>query len=249
MRPRLSKPGPHNFKAAAHLATQPGRADIVTGMKAIAFNSPGDPEVFEVMELPDPEVGPGEVLIRVQATAVSPTDTMRRAGLRPSKDDGPFVVGMDAAGVIEAIDESADTELTVGDKVMAFIVPSGAHGGYAQRVAVRADSVTRMPEGTSFAEASTVPMNGLTAQLALDTLDLPAGATLAVTGAAGTLGGYVVQLAKDRGLTVIADASKEDDDLVQGFGADIVKLRGEGFAEAVRGKFPKGVDGIVDAAV
>ena len=218
-------------------------------MKAIAFNSPGDPEVFEVMELPDPEVGPGEVLIRVQATAVSPTDTMRRAGLRPSKDDGPFVVGMDAAGVIEAIDESADTDLTVGDKVMAFLVPSGAHGGYAQRVAVRADSVTRMPEGTSFAEASTVPMNGLTAQLALDTLDLPAGATLAVTGAAGTLGGYVVQLAKDRGLTVIADASKDDDDLVQGFGADIVKLRGEGFAEAVRGKFPKGVDGIVDAAV
>ena len=218
-------------------------------MKAIAFNTPGEPEVFEVMDLPDPEVGPGQVLIRVQATAVSPTDTMRRAGLRPSEDDGPFVVGMDAAGVIEAIDEAADTDLTVGDKVMAFLIPEGTHGGYAQRVAVRADSVTRIPEGTTFAEASTLPMNGLTAQLALDTLDLPAGSTLAVTGAAGTLGGYVIQLAKDRGLTVIADASEDDDDLVQELGADIVKLRGESFAEAVRGKFPKGVDGIVDAAV
>lgn len=218
-------------------------------MKAIAFNTPGDPEVFDVMDLPDPEVGPGEVLIRVQATAVSPTDTMRRAGLRASQDDGPFVVGMDAAGVIEAIDEAADTDLTVGEQVMAFLVPSGTHGGYAQRIAVSADSVVRMPEAATFAEASTLPMNGLTAQLALDTLDLPEGATLAVTGAAGTLGGYVIQLAKAQGLTVIADASEDDDDLVQELGADIVKLRGAGFAEAVRQKFPNGVDAVVDGAV
>lgn len=224
-------------------------ADIVTSMKAIAFDTPGDPDVFEVMDLPDPEVGPGEVLIRVQATAVSPTDTMRRAGLRPAQHEGPFVVGMDAAGVIEAMDEAADTDLTVGDKVMAFVIPSGTHGGYAQRIAVSAGSVTLMPKGTSFAEASTLPMNGLTAQLALDTLDLPEGAKLAVTGAAGTLGGYVIQLAKARGLVVIADAAEDDDDLVEELGADIVKLRGKGFAEAVRQKFPNGVDGIVDAAV
>jgi len=159
------------------------------------------------------------------------------------------VPGMDAAGVVEAIDEAADTDLTVGDKVMAFVVPKGTHGGYAQRIAVPADSVVRMPKDATFAEASTLSMNGLTALLALDTLDLPAGATLAVTGAAGTLGGYVVQLAKERGLTVIADASEDDDDLVEDLGADIVKLRGEGFAEAVRQKFPKGVDAVVDAAV
>lgn len=218
-------------------------------MKAIAFNTPGDPDVLEVMELPDPEVGPGEVLIRVQTTAVSPTDTTRRAGARTKGREGPHVPGMDAAGVVEAIDEAADTDLTVGDKVMAFVVPKGTHGGYAQRIAVPADSVVRMPKDATFAEASTLSMNGLTALLALDTLDLPAGATLAVTGAAGTLGGYVVQLAKERGLTVIADASEDDDDLVEDLGADIVKLRGEGFAEAVRQKFPKGVDAVVDAAV
>lgn len=226
-----------------------GQTDNLASMKAIAFNTPGGPDVLEVMELPDPEVGPGEVLIRVQATAVSPTDTTRRAGARTKGREGPHVPGMDAAGVIEAIDESADTDLTVGDKVMAFVVPKGTHGGYAQRIVVPAESVVRMPKDATFAEASTLPMNGLTAQLALDTLDLPEGAKLAVTGAAGTLGGYVIQLAKHRGLTVIADASEDDDDLVQELGADIVKLRGENFAQAIREKFPNGVDGIVDAAV
>jgi len=218
-------------------------------MKAVAFNTPGEPEVLEVMELPDPEIGAGEALIRVQAAAVSPTDTMRRAGLRAQSDDGPFVVGMDAAGIIEAIDADADTDLTVGDQVMAFIIPDGTHGAYAQRVVVSVNSIARIPKGATFAEASTLPMNGLTARLALDTLNLPAGSTLAVTGSAGTLGGYVIQLAKADGLTVIADASEDDDDLVQSFGADIVKLRGKGFADAVRNKFPNGVDGIVDAAV
>jgi NADPH:quinone reductase-like Zn-dependent oxidoreductase len=105
-----------------------------------------------------------------------------------------------------------------------------------------------MPEGATFAEAATLSMNGLTAHLALDTLNLPKGSTLAVTGAAGVMGGYAVQLAKADGLVVIADASEKDDDLVESLGADIVKLRGEGFAEAVRKKFPKGVDGIIDAA-
>lgn len=215
-------------------------------MKAIAFTAPGDPDVLEVMDLPDPEVEAGEILIRVQATAVSPVDLSQRA--RPRTSDHPKVVGMDAAGVIEAMDEAADTDLTVGDKVMAVVMPRGTHGGYAQRIAVPSGSVTRMPKGLSFAEAATLPMNGLTARLALDTLDLPKGATLAVTGAAGMMGGNVVQLAKADGLTVIADASEEDDDLVQKLGADIVKLRGARFADAVREKFPDGVDGIIDGA-
>lgn len=217
----------------------------VACMKAIAFNTPGDPEVLEVMDLPDPEVGEGQVLVRVHATAVSPVDLGIRARKR---SENPTVVGMDAAGIIEAIDESADTDLTVGENVMALILPSGTHGGYAQRVAVSVESVARMPEGVSFAEAATLSMNGLTARLALDTLNLPTGSTIAVTGAAGIMGGYAVQLAKADGLTVIADASEADDDLVLSLGADIVKLRGEGFAGAVREKFPDGVDGIIDAA-
>lgn len=218
-------------------------------MEAIAFNTPGDPDVLEVHELPDPEPGPGEVLIRVQAAAVSPTDTMRRAGLRDSKNPGPYVVGMDAAGVVEAIAEDTDTYLKLGDKVMAIVLPNGSHGAYADRIVVPADSVVRIPENASLIEASTLPMNGLTARLALDTLDLPKGATLAVTGAAGTLGGYIIQLAKNDGLTVIADAAENDEELVKSRGADVVLPRGEDYANKILEQFPDGVDGIVDGAV
>lgn len=221
----------------------------VVNMKAIAFNTPGDPDVLEVHDLPDPEAGPGEVLIRVQAAAVSPTDTMRRAGTRTSDREGPFVPGMDAAGFIEAIDADTETDLKVGDEVMAFVVPDGSHGAYAQRIVVSADSVVHAPADTTLAEASTLPMNGLTARLALDTLALPEGSTLAVTGAAGTLGGYVIQLAKAEGLTVVADAAEKDQELVNATGADFVLPRGEGYADKVREQFPDGVDGIVDAAV
>lgn len=218
-------------------------------MKAIAFTTPGGPDVLEVHELPDPEPRDGEVLIRVQATAVSPTDTMRRAGARTSNSDGPMVPGMDAAGFIEAIAPEADTDLQVGDEVMAFVVPGGTHGAYAQRIAVSVDSVTRIPAGASLAEASTLPMNGLTARLVLDTLALPAGSTLAVTGSAGTLGGYVIQLAKAEGLTVIADAAEKDEELVSSAGPDLVLPRGEGYAQKILEHYPDGVDAILDAAV
>lgn len=217
-------------------------------MKAIAFTAPGGPDVLQLVDFPDPEPGPGELLIRVHAAAVSPTDTVRRSRKRASVED-PQVVGMDAAGVIEAIGPDTETELAVGEQVMAFIRPSGTHGAYAQRVAVSAESVARIPANSTLAQAATLPMNGLTARLALDILNLPKGATLAVSGAAGTLGGYVIQLAKAEGLVVIADTSDEDFDLVEGFGADILKLRGTGFADAVRQKFPQGVDAVVDASV
>ena len=219
-------------------------------MKAIAYTEPGGPDVLEVMELPDPVPGPGEVLIRVRAAAVSPTDTMRRVGMRDAAGaKPPYVVGMDAAGMIEAIGPDTDTDLEVADAVMAIVVPNGSHGAYAEKVAVPVESVARIPDGASLIEASTLPMNGLTARLALDKLNLPAGSTIAVTGAAGAFGGYSVQLAKADGHTVIADASEADEELVASLGADIVLPRGEGFAAAVREKFPDGVDGMIDGSV
>ena len=111
------------------------------------------------------------------------------------------------------------------------------------------ESVARIPDGASLIEASTLPMNGLTARLALDKLNLPAGSTIAVTGAAGAFGGYSVQLAKADGHTVVADASEADEELVASLGADVVLRRGEGFAAAVREKFPDGVDGMIDGSV
>ena len=92
-------------------------------------------------------------------------------------------------------------------------------------------------------------MNGLTVRTALDMLALPAGSTLAVTGAAGIVGQYAIQLGRHEGLTVIADAKADDTALVESFGAQQVVERGPAMAAAVRGRYPDGVDAVLDAAL
>jgi NADPH:quinone reductase-like Zn-dependent oxidoreductase len=207
---------------------------------------------LELVELPDPEPGPGEVRIRVHAAAVNPTDTVLRSGGRAErlKDvPPPHVPGMDVAGVLEQIGREADTDLAVGDHVMAIVLPLGQRGAYAERVVVPAESVTRAPVAASDAEAATLPMNGLTARVALDALALEPGQVLAVTGGAGAVGGYAIQLAKAGGLRVVADAAPVDEAVVKALGAHAVVARGEGLAARVRRLFPDGVDGLVDAAL
>ncbi|MDZ7727395.1 MAG: zinc-binding dehydrogenase [Dehalococcoidia bacterium] len=156
---------------------------------------------------------------------------------------------MDAAGVIDEIGEGAETDLNVDDAVMAMVIPVGTHGAYRESIVLSADAVTRAPAGASHAEAATLPMNGLTARLSLDQLALQSGQTLAVTGAAGCYGGYVVQLAKAEGIRVIADASEKDEQLVRDLGADIVVRRGDDIAQRIREVVPEGVDGLADGAV
>jgi NADPH:quinone reductase-like Zn-dependent oxidoreductase len=208
--------------------------------------------MLHVVALPDPEPGPGEVRIRVHAAAVNPTDTQLRSGQRAERLKNvppPHVPGMDAAGVLELVGEGASTGLRVGERVMAIVLPLGPRGAYAERVVVPASSVVRSPVGASDAEAATLPMNGLTARLALDVLALGPGQTLAVTGAAGAVGGYVVQLGTAEGLTVVADAAPADELLVRALGADLLVSRGADFAAHVRSLVPGGADGLVDAAL
>jgi NADPH2:quinone reductase len=221
-------------------------------MKAVGVMEFGGPDSLQLVELPDPKPGPGQVVIRVLAAAVNPTDTYIPNGARAEtlrRDPPPYVPGMDAAGILEEIGEGAGTDLRVGDRVMAIVVPRGSHGAYAERISVPAESVARAPAGTTHAEAATLPMNGLTVRLALDRLELPAGATLGVTGAAGAVGGYAVQLGKTDGLTVVADAKPADESLVRGLGADVVVARGDDVAARMRAAVPEGVDGLVDAAL
>jgi NADPH:quinone reductase-like Zn-dependent oxidoreductase len=132
---------------------------------------------------------------------------------------------------------------------MGIVIPSGAHGGYRENLVLPGDSVVRVPAGTDAVAASTLPMNGLTARLALDLMALQPGQVLAVTGAAGAFGGYVVQLAKADGLTVVADASESDEALVRELGADVVVRRGDDVADRIREHFPEGVDGLADGSV
>ena len=219
-------------------------------MKAIAITTIGGPEVLEVVDIPEPHVGPGDVRIRVAAAAVNPTDTIFRSGwYRREIDDGlPDVPGMDAAGTIDEVGQGAPW--SIGDEVMAIVLPTGPSGGaYASRIVVPADSVARIPAGSTLIEASTLPMNGLTARRSLDQLALRPGQTLAVTGAAGAYGGYVVQLATQDGLRVIADASEADESLVRALGADLVVRRGDDVAQRIREVIPDGVDGLADGAV
>jgi NADPH:quinone reductase len=132
---------------------------------------------------------------------------------------------------------------------MGIVVPTGAHGGYREDLVLPGDSAVRAPKGADAVAASTLPMNALTARLALDQLGLAPGQVLAVTGAAGAFGGYVVQLAKADGLTVVADASEADEELVRALGADVVVRRGDDVADRIREQCPDGVDGLADGSV
>ena len=221
-------------------------------MRGVGVIEFGGPEALQVVDLPEVHAGPGEVRMRVHAAAVNPTDTYVRNGDRAEalrKDPPPYIPGMDAAGVIDEIGAGVETGLAVGDAVMAMVVPSGSHGAYRESIVLAADAVARAPAGASHAEAATLPMNGLTARQTLDQLALRPGQTVAVTGAAGCYGGYVVQLAKADGLRVIGDASPADTALVRDLGADIVVPRGDDIAAQIRAVAPAGVDGLADGAV
>ncbi len=162
-------------------------------MRAVGVTSYGGPEALVIVELPEPQPGPGEIRIRVHAATVNPTDTYVRNGARAAMQrvkPFPYVPGMDAAGVVDAIGPGTDTDLRVGEAVMAIVVPDGSHGAYSEQLVVPADSAVRAPKGATHVEASTLPMNGLTARRSLDQLALRPGQTLLVTGAAGCYGGY-----------------------------------------------------------
>ncbi|MBP2706367.1 NADP-dependent oxidoreductase [Microbispora sp. RL4-1S] len=220
-------------------------------MKAVGAMAFGGPEVLQVVDVPEPHAGTGEVRVRVHAAAVNPTDTLMRAGLTSLPGVlPPYIPGQDAAGVVDEIGKGTVTDLRIGDRVMAMVMPNGPLGGaYAEYVVLPASWVTRAPVGTGHAEASTLPLNGLTARLALDLLALSPGQTLAVTGAAGGFGGYMVQLAKADGLRVVADASPADEDLVRSLGADLVVARGDDVGARIRQAVPEGVDGLADGAL
>lgn len=221
-------------------------------MRAVGLMTHGGPEVLEVVDVPEVQAGLGQVRLRIHAAAVNPTDTMARNGSRAEQqkaDPPPYVPGMDAAGVVDQVGDGVMTGVQVGDAVMAMVVPNAAHGAYREQIVLDQRAVVAAPKGISHIEACTLPMNGLTARQSLDRLALQPGQVLAVTGSAGAYGGYVIQLAKTEGLTVIADAADSDRDLIASFGADIIVPRGDDVAARFREHFPDGVDGLADGAV
>lgn len=222
-------------------------------MRAVVVRSFGGPEVLEVADVPVPVPGEGQVGIRVAAATVNPVDLATRAGvltgagLLPARD--VVGIGWDVAGVVEDIGPGV-TGVVRGDRVIGLSdrldVPIGAQAEY---VVLDADAVTAAPAEVSLVQAATLPLNGLTAMQALDLLGLDEGETLLVTGAAGAVGGYAVQLAAARGIHVVAVASDADERLVRALGAKDFVPRTARLGDAVRAVVPGGVHAALDAAV
>jgi len=220
-------------------------------MSAVGFTEFGDPSVLGIVTVPKPSPGPGQVLVRVAAATVNPTDLGFRRGGRPLPPGvrPPYIPGMDLAGVIDAVGPGV-ASWQPGDRVMAAVAPTEPGGGaQAEYRLVHADQLAGVPDGWTLTGAATLPMNGLTVATALSMLALPPGSTLAVTGSAGIVGQFSIQLGTYLGLEVTGDAAPPDAALVKSFGARHVVPRGGPAAGAIRDFYPDGVDAVIDAAL
>jgi NADPH2:quinone reductase len=183
----------------------------------------GAPEVLRLAERPDPAPAPDEVVVRIRAANVNPTDLSVRSGqarARMPDLQPPIVPGWDLAGEDTAVG-SETSGYRPGDRVVGMI-PFGRIGGrvgaYAQAAAVDPGWLAPLSTDLDDATAATLPLNALTARQALDIIDAAPGATLLVTGASGAVGGFATQLAVSAGLRVLAQASHDDDEWVASLG-------------------------------
>lgn len=222
-------------------------------MHAVIVRCPGGVDALELEDVPVPEPARGQVRIRVHAAAVNPVDLGTRSGhlvtLGLVARDQPLALGWDVAGIVQAVGPEV-VDFAPGLAVIGLRdVLSAPVGTQAEQVVLDATAVARAPRAASLVEAATLPLNGLTALQALDLAELRFGDTLLVTGAAGGLGGYLVELGTLRGLRVIAVAAPEDEALVRELGAAEFVPRSSALGQAVRAVIPGGVDGAIDAAV
>ncbi|MBW8485294.1 NADP-dependent oxidoreductase [Actinomadura parmotrematis] len=202
----------------------------------------GEPEVLQWREVPDPVPAPGEVLVRVRAAGVGPTDLNIRAGhLAKVFPQGPgSVLGFEAAGVVAAVGEGT-AGAAPGDEVVAYLPHQG---GYGELVATPVWSAK--PAGVGWAAAAALPASAEAAVGTLREIGAAAGETLVVLGAAGSVGMIVVQLARARGVRVIGAAGERDAELVRGLGAEHVAY-GDGVFDRAAARAGR-VDAVIDAA-
>lgn len=241
-------------------------------MKAVIFEKHGGRDVLEFRtDTAVPSPGPGEALVRVEATSLNRVDTVIRAGYPGLTLPLPHIPGGDIAGVVESLGDGADASFK-GKRVVAYPLIAcgkcalcaegkpnlclgwqflGMHtqGGYAEYAAIPAGNLFDIPGGVSFEEAACLPVAGMTAYHGLVTVGgIEPGMTVLIWGASGGLGTFAVQIAKSKGAKVIAVCSTGEKARTIGLiGADRVILRTESdVAEEVRKFAPAGVDVAVD---
>jgi NADPH:quinone reductase-like Zn-dependent oxidoreductase len=209
-------------------------------MRAIAIEGFGGRDRLELVDLPIPEPGPDDVLVRVRAAGVGPWDAKVREGLFGGRSF-PRVLGMEGSGIVEGVGEGV-SDLRQGDEVYVY---SG--GCYAEYVAAPAQKTARKPAALSFVEAAGVPVAGSTAHQGLtEEIDLEEGETVLISGAAGGVGTMAVQIAASLGARVLGTASPRNHDYLRSLGADeAIDYHGDWVA-AARAAAPGGVDAVFD---
>lgn len=211
-----------------------------TTMAAAVAEGFGGPERVEVVRVPIPRPGAGQVRVRVRAAGLNPVDGAVRAGVFGGEGQR-LGFGWDVAGEIDELGADVDG-WAVSDRVVGLhygtVKPLGTHAEYA---VLDPSALAPAPVTVDGVTAAALPLSGLTAARAVGQLDLPAGSTVLVTGAAGSVGGLAVQLAARAGYVVTALAGADDEALVRSLGAAHFVPRGSAPAAAV--------DGVVDTAV
>ncbi|MGW1507364.1 NADP-dependent oxidoreductase [Streptomyces mirabilis] len=210
-------------------------------MKAVQFSEYGGPEVLNLVDLPDPHPGPGQVRIKVHAVGISGTDWKLRAGELSFGATLPQTTGTDVAGVVDEIGEGV-TDVAVGDRV--FGICDNAAG--AAELALLTFQAP-IPASLGFIDAAGLPVALETATRALDQLGVTDGMSLFINGATGGIGSTAVQLAVARGARVIGAASAANQNYLRLLGAEPVTY-GDGMTDRVRTLAPHGVDAALDVA-
>jgi putative PIG3 family NAD(P)H quinone oxidoreductase len=201
-------------------------------MRAVIVTEPGGPEALTVVDLPDPEPGPGEVLVRVAATAVNRADTMQRQGYYPPPPGASDVLGLECSGTVAALGEGV-TDWRVGEEVCALL----AGGGYAELVAVPAGQLMPVPDGVDLVSAGSIPEVACTVWSNVFMIaGLQPGERLLVHGGSGGIGTFAIQLASAMSAKVFTTAgTKEKLAACADLGADVtINYRDEDFVEVLR---------------
>ena len=175
-------------------------------MYAITLREPGGPEVLEWAPVPDPEAGPGEVVLNVVASAVNRADLLQRQGQYPPPPGASEIIGLECSGHIAALGEGV-TGWSVGDEVCALL----AGGGYAEKVAVPAAQLLPIPSGVDLVTAGGLPEVACTVWSNIVAAGrLSAGETFLIQGGSSGIGSHAIQVAKALGATVAATAGAPD---------------------------------------
>ncbi|KLE35385.1 alcohol dehydrogenase [Aurantiacibacter luteus] len=213
-------------------------------MRAFVLTGYGGPEKTELRDMVRPLLGAGEVLVRVHAAGLNPVDYKTRDGKLKLLLDYPMpaIMGNELAGTVEEVEDGV-TAFAPGDRVFAR-VPKDAMGALAEYAALPADCCAPIPDGWGFERAAAVPLAGLTALQALrDELGLRPGQRVFISGGAGGVGTFAIQIAKWLGAEVITTASPRGCELVERMGADrVIDYTSEHFEDVLTEK----VDGAFD---